>query len=289
MKKYLITILKTLGFICVFAFFEFIVQFIYYFIGSALTNEYLISILQILLEVGAVVLAVKIFLGKGSFRDVGLSRNFKWKKVLALGGLGILFNSIINLIILALKGYSFQNFMWSKFYAEDILGYMVIGLIAAVASGITDELPIRGYIYNSFRKHNKYLAFVIAAFVYLIIHAGYKGFYIPYITGLILFSVLLTLIYELTGNIIYNITFYAGWFFSSSYIFAIAQGNTPSPGIMLLSMTDKQLLNGGGYGIYGSIVFNIAILAIDIYLFYIMWKRDNEEKIENTALEETQK
>lgn len=283
MRNYFILFLKALGFIAVFAFLEFLVQPIAYLIAGKITNDYIITLIQLALELGGALLAVKIFIGRGKFNKIGFNKRVDKKLILKMILYGLLFNCIVNLLILGLRGYSFEAFIWNRLFVEDVIIYMIIGIISAATGAVVEEFPIRGYIFNLFNKHSEYAALIITAVLYAIIHLIYGGIYFPYALGLILFSILLSFIYMLTGNIAYNTTFFAGWFFANTFIFSTTESEALSPGIMFLTNTDKNLINGGTYGIYGSLVFIAGILALDIYMFYLLRKKGHFCKRENSV------
>lgn len=268
MKKIILLLLKVIGFIILFAFLEFLTQPLITFSTNFISNDYVISVIKILLEVSAAVFTVKIFLGKRKLESIGLHRkDINFKTVLFLGLSAVLISSVLTGVIYLLHGYEFQGFIWNKLYIEDIIPFFIVGIIDSLGSSIIDEIPVRGYIYNLLGYKNKYTGVILTAVVYMLLHLLDTGFNLWALLGLIVFSIFLSFIFILTGNLVYNIVFHMFWYFTNAYIYSSPMGGTENPGLIFLQYNNKYLINGGIFGVNASIIFVVLVTILDIILY----------------------
>ncbi|EYE88941.1 hypothetical protein Q428_05135 [Fervidicella metallireducens AeB] len=274
MKKYIAKIIKISAFILVLTFFEYLSQRITEnIVARILSNDYVISLFKIFLDTAAAYTAVRIFIGEYPLKKVGIKGKLNFKRA----GLFVLsvfiLNSVITLIIYLLGGYVFEGYIWNKFYLEDIIPILLVGIVESIGVGITSEITIRGYVFKAF--DNKYIGLLISAMIYLFINLIGRGTNINVFIGLGFFSILLSLIYIYTDDLVYSIIFHSVWYFVSLYIYSTPVNGVASPGVIFLNYNDKFLFNGGDYGITASIISIVFFSIINIILF---WKTKSREK-----------
>lgn len=274
MKKHIAKIIKIITFILVFMFFEFLSQRITENIVSrVLSNDYIISLFKIFLDTAAAYIAVRLFIGEHPLKKVGIKGKLNLKRAGLLILTVFILNSVITLLIYLSGGYVFEGYIWNKFYLEDIIPILLVGIVESIGVGITSEITVRGYVFKAF--DNKYIGLLISAIVYLLINLIGGGFNINVFIGLGLFSILLSLIYIYTDNLVYSIIFHSVWYFISLYIYSTPVNGVASPGVIFLNYNDKFLLNGGDYGITASTISIVFFSIINIMLF---WKTKSREK-----------
>ncbi|TDT51224.1 CPBP family intramembrane glutamic endopeptidase [Fonticella tunisiensis] len=267
MKKYVLKPLKLLAFLTLFTLAEFLAQPIVQLSADIINNDYLTDLIKIILETLAAVLIVKVFLWKKSFREIGLYLKVN-KNILYMAIGGLISGLAGILIILAAGGFTFDRFIWNKLFLEDIIPALIMGILHSMGIAITEGIVIRGYVYKLLDLKNIYLGVILASLVYVLINILNiltLGFNILPILGYFLFTVLLSLIFILTGNLMYSIVFHGAWYFANMYIFSPLSAQTY--GVIMLNPTDKILLNGGEFGIMGSAVFILIMFIADILLF----------------------
>lgn len=266
--------ITVLGFIAVYIFMEFLVSPVFSIIQitGVIKDDYILDVIQLLLQAAAAYLAVKLFTGKDTLKKIGIKKELNLNKVIVIILSGIAASVVINMVIYALKGYTFKAFIWDRLYSEDIVGVLLVGIIDAAAVAVYEEITTRGFIFKRFAEKNRDIAIILTAVTFTAIHILDYGFNAAAAIGLMLFSILLSLIFILTDNLLYNIIFYIVWYYSNTYIFSPAtkeavELEVAQQGIIMYDAGSNWLVNGGMFGVRASIVFIILILIVDIFLY----------------------
>lgn len=198
---------------------------------------------------------------------VNLGFNFISKNSLVFIGffLGLL-TMLTGLLLLLLFGeieileYEFSGIKLFK----TVLLFMTVA--------IAEEALFRGYVLrNLIGSFNKYLALVLSAILFAIMHGMNPSIDFIGVFNLFLAGVLLGLPYIFTRNLWFSIALHFSWNFFQS-IFGFNVSGQSSYSILKIKLFDYNILNGGGFGLEGSVLM-IVMQVIMIFGTYFYFER----------------
>lgn len=86
-------------------------------------------------------------------------------------------------------------------YTNELNGnYVIYLLLSLVVAPVTEELLMRGIVFNIIKKHSLILAYIISSLVFAVMHGTLIHLYIGFIAGLFF-----AIVYQTTRKIKYNI------------------------------------------------------------------------------------
>jgi len=205
------------------------------------------------------------YVDKEKFIDIGLRFKNNIKRFwtgLAIGAL-IVLSGFGILEILGEINIQKVNFDFNQ---------ILISITIFVLVSLTEEILYRGYVLrNLMYSFNKYLALLISAFIFSLLHGFNPNIDIIGSTNIFLAGILLGITYINTKNLWFPIALHFSWnFFQTILGFNVSGQNTYSA--IKLSIPNKTILNGGAFGFEGSILSLIAIL-ITIVAILIHYRR----------------
>ena len=233
-----------------------------------------VMLLMILILTGIIsiiVILVFVRIEKRSIYTLGFVSK-DWAKEYFKGlGIGFLIISLVVLINLLTGSVKWDGFMDSVNGRGVSYGLLVGYFISAVILGIGEELLFRGYLCIGIsRKSPMFVATIISS----IIFAGYNliGFDISInlilpLLNLFLLGIFLTIYMVKRGSIWSVAGINLMWFFAPYSIYGVDEHSIGKiDSIFEISITEgRELLNGGQYGIQGSIITTI-VLVISLFI-----------------------
>lgn len=212
-----------------------------------------------------------IFISKIKLKDLGIVSKKCIRNILSGAILGIIVLSIVGIIIYLLGGVTI-NYNFKSSYFMPIL----IGVVFFSFQGFSEELIFRGYLLTHFsKKMNIYLSIFISSIFFTSIHALNPGMTIMPIVNLMVFSVVFSLVYIVTGNLFFTGLFHSLWNFTQGIIFgALVSGvDIETTVFKSLPVANKTIISGGNFGFEGSIVTTIMGIIIILILIIIANKK----------------
>lgn len=196
------------------------------------------------------------YLDKESFRSLGFQQINRKEFSLGL--------SVGFLIMLA--GYLILLFTDQIFYRKsNFIGVdfiLSVFIYAFVALG--EELLVRGYfLSNLLGSMNKYVALVLSALIFCLMHGLNQGF--SWLPALVLFlsGIMLGLSYIYTRSLWFPVFLHFSWNFFQGTVFGFNVSGNYSYAIISQGRSENNLWNGGSFGFEGSILCVIfELLAI---------------------------
>ncbi|MBP5379620.1 MAG: CPBP family intramembrane metalloprotease [Ruminococcus sp.] len=166
------------------------------------------------------------------------------------------------------------------------LGLFFLGFII---QGMSEEFIFRGYFMTTIGGSGKHtlLAVGISAFAFAIAHAGNPGFGPLPFFNLILFGVFAALYMILFDNIWGVCAIHSIWNFTQGNFYGISvSGNSAYPSVFrTYAKSSNDFLTGGKFGIEGSILTTVVLLAGTAAVLYGISKKASSATVE--ALAET--
>lgn len=266
MKK-LVSVLKILGFLTLNALGLYILEMTLNFFSVYFNNEYFFNIIYSIGTILVLIFNTKLFVRKGTLNFLKLYfKNIDFKRVAYLVLLAFCLNIVVTLILIFLGKYTVYNFIWDKLYIEDILGVIFTGLIISLSYSIIEEVILRGYLFNMIPLKEE-INIVLIALLYTTFNALSRGFNFVFIINTFLFALFLNIIYYKYKNLIYTLSFTFVWFYISNYIFSLSLDpeSLDIYSVINLMYGSFDIIGGGEFGTFGSIVFSIFLLLINLY------------------------
>jgi membrane protease YdiL (CAAX protease family) len=265
--KKLVSVLKILGFLTLNAVGLYILEMVLNFFSGYFNNAYIFNIIYSLGTILVLILNTKLFIRKDTLNFLKLYfKNIDLKRITYLVLLAACFNIIVTLILIFLRKYTVYNFIWDKLYIEDILGVIFTGFIISLSYSIIEEVILRGYLFNMIPLKEE-INIVLIALLYTTFNALSRGFNFVFMINTFLFALFLNIIYYKYKNLIYTLSFTFVWFYISNYIFSLSLDpeSLDIYSVVNLMYGSFDIIGGGDYGIFGSIVFSIFLLLINLY------------------------
>lgn len=161
-----------------------------------------------------------------------------------------------------------------------IIGIFLLFLIGFMIQGMAEEVICRGYFMVSYaRRYPVYAAIVANALIFAALHLLNSGISILAFVNLFLFGVFASVYFIRRGNIWGIAAFHSVWNLVQGNFYGIkVSGMELSDSILTATtMEGRELLNGGAFGLEGSLPVTIVLIAGTLLLYF--WKR-KEEKAE---------
>ncbi|MBZ9629749.1 CPBP family intramembrane metalloprotease [Salegentibacter sp. LM13S] len=137
---------------------------------------------------------------------------------------------------------------------------IILSILLFILVSFTEEILLRGYVLrNLMYSFNKYIALIISAILFSLMHAWNPNIDTIGFSNIFLAGILLGITYIHTKNLWFPIALHFSWnFFQTIFGFNVSGQNTYSA--IKFSMDENTLLNGGSFGFEGSILSLIAII-----------------------------
>ncbi len=177
-------------------------------------------------------------------------------------GIGAFIMSTSYLILLLLGEIIFQRIVFDL--KEIIISIVLFSIVA-----IMEEVLVRGYILkNLMVSFNKYVALIVSSILFSSMHAFNPNIDLFSLTNIFLAGIFLGISYIHTKNLWFPIALHLSWnLFQTIFGFNVSGQKTYS--LIEFSITENNLINGGKFGLEGSILsviaMLIAIVGIEIY------------------------
>ncbi|MDR2276368.1 MAG: CPBP family intramembrane metalloprotease [Vagococcus sp.] len=226
-----------------------------------------------------VILAVLAFSHLFENRTVA-SFGLSWEKPLKNIGIGLLtgfifllFVFFVNLLAGSINiSFDFSSISWI---------YVIASFFGFLFQGTMEELVCRGFIMNSISaKTNVWTGVLINSIIFTTLHGLNDSVTILAILNLFLASLILSIIFYLSDNLLLVGAFHAIWNFMLGPFFGV-----PVSGLSIYSsviktepVASKAIINGGNFGFEGGLGLTIGAVLMLIILFYFVKKKNVSTK-----------
>ncbi|MGJ0995374.1 CPBP family intramembrane glutamic endopeptidase [Enterococcus casseliflavus] len=223
-----------------------------------------------------VILAVLLFSRIFESRSVA-SFGFTTKKPLKNIGIGLLtgfvfllFVFLVNLLSSSIEvSFNLESISWL---------YVIASFFGFLFQGTMEEVVCRGFIMNTVSaKTNVWMGVIINSIIFTALHRVNDSVTALAIFNLFLASLILSFIFYLSDNLLLVGAFHAIWNFMLGPFFGV-----PVSGYSIYSsifqtapVTNKTLINGGGFGFEGGLGLTIGAVLMLIVLFYFVKKKND--------------
>ena len=191
-------------------------------------------------------------------------------------GLGLAILGVIGVVAILLL----SNNIFLSVSKDLKIGIIVILIVLVLIQGFFEEIIFRGYLMTRLAvKKGKWLAIILSSIFYLVFHMSNPSTSKLDLINIFLISIVMSLLYWYFDNVLVVAVFHAFWNCISGVIFGFSiSGIRVLDSIFVVeTISDKQILTGGSYGIEGSIITTVffAILGLLVYmgLYLKMFRR----------------
>ena len=188
---------------------------------------------------------------------------FWGKKWLKETGAGFLFGAALVSaisVLIYLTGSARPRLSGGLHVSPWLAGYFLMFVFV----GIGEETGFRGYAMGTLRQtENPWLICVLPAFLFGIAHSTNANFSALGCVNIILAGLLFGVMAYKTGRLWLGIGFHIAWNFFQGCVFGFEVSGIRTPSVITTVPSGPALLNGGAFGLEGSIV-TTAVLAVSI-------------------------
>lgn len=156
------------------------------------------------------------------------------------------------------------------------LGLIALYLLGFFIQGMSEEFIFRGYFMNSIGAgHSALLAVSISSVAFALAHTANPGFGIMPFVNLVLFGAFAGLYIILFDDIWGACAIHSIWNFTQGNVYGISvSGSVDTESFFrTTAKSSHALLSGGEFGIEGSIITTIVLLAATAIVFYGICKK----------------
>jgi len=194
-----------------------------------------------------------------------LVRELYWKYSSFIYGcvLGILLISFLSLIIWVFYPSSFS------YQGLSIIPIMVnLGLFILVA--INEEVFARGMILgNLSQSYGKPVSLVVSSILFAIMHFSNNGLSFIGLSNLMLAGLLLGIVYFRTNNLWTAIGLHFTWNLFQGPVYGFEVSGEEVFSIFTLNFEQENIINGGSFGLEGSIITTILMVLVCGYYLWV--------------------
>lgn len=215
------------------------------------------------------------FIQKRKLRTLGFVKKDMLKEY-GIGVLaGFLFFSACVLLSGVLGGIKIQGVS-----PEFSIGIFVCYLLGYMVQGMGEEVLCRGYFLSSYaRRYPVYAAVIANSLFFACLHLLNSGITVLAFINLTLFGIFASLYFVRRGNIWGIGAFHSIWNLAQGNFYGIQVSGTPLGNALFTTemVEGKTLLNGGSFGMEGSLICTIVYVAGIVFLL----TRKNKDTVEN--------
>jgi len=205
------------------------------------------------------------FIDKKSFVSLGFKfKNYKSDFIQGmLWGIGLIALGFFVLWALGVLTIESMSFLPVTF-----LGYVVLLFVVS----LNEEIMVRGYLLNNLSDSvNKYIALLITASLFGIMHLGNPNISIVGFVNIILAGVLLGIYYVHKQNLWFPIGIHFTWNLFQGPVFGFEVSGTNTVPIITQNIQGSELLTGGEFGFEASLLATV-LMIVSIIIIHFQFK-----------------
>lgn len=212
------------------------------------------------------------FIDKKSIKSIGFSLKNRTTDIVAgfIIALAVMGGGSLILYI-----FGYIDFLNIQFDFQTLL----LSFFLCILISLTEEILFRGYILNNLlTSMNKYLALIISAIIFSLLHSFNPNLSPIGIINILLVGILLGSTYIFTKNLWFPLSLHLFWNFFQGPIFGYSVSGLKIESLFTLKTIGNKTINGGEFGFEGSILCSILIIvSIILVMLY-----SNNKKTANT-------
>lgn len=174
------------------------------------------------------------------------------------------FSSVVGLTML-FGGLRYEGYVGA--FSTNLL----VLLLGFLLQGMSEEVLCRGFIMSSaLRHHNIWWAVGVNSVLFGLMHCMNKGFSLFALVNLILYAVMISVYVLRTDNLWGACAFHGIWNFAQGNFYGLpVSGVDVGDTVFKMSLKGSDLVNGGAFGLEGSIAATIVLVLWTVGLLFL--------------------
>jgi len=205
------------------------------------------------------------FIDRKSFVSLGFAfKNYKSDFIQGmLWGVGLI--SLGFVVLWALGSLTIESI---QFLPISMLGYIILFFVVS----INEEVMVRGYILNNLSESvNKYIALLITASLFGIMHLGNANISIVGFINIILAGILLGIYYIHKQNLWFPIGIHFTWNLFQGPVLGFEVSGNKTVSLITQNVQGNELLTGGEFGFEASLLATL-LMVVTIIIIHFQFK-----------------
>lgn len=147
---------------------------------------------------------------------------------------------------------------------------ILLSFILFIIVALNEEILFRGYILNNLLDtSNKYVALLISALIFSMLHSLNPNFSFLAFINILLAGIILGSTYIYTRNIWFPISLHLFWNFMQGPVMGYSVSGMKIESVFKVKLIGSDIINGGQFGFEGSLVCTLLLIpAILMILYY---------------------
>jgi len=214
-------------------------------------------------------LALKIF-GREDKPKNGFELNKGWFiHFISSAGFAAILMLAIWLLAVVFRGFNVQR---NELNWEIIFSIIII-FIRMLLVGFQEEIITRGTLAYVGKSGGKWFSAIIISLLFSVTH-GVETINVIFYLNLFLFSIIVFQLTWISRNIWPAVGFHFSWNFVMGGVFGVSISGTEASGILISVLNNsKEYINGGIFGLEGSIFCTLILMLMILLMIYIQKKR----------------
>lgn len=216
-------------------------------------------------------------LQKRKMRTMGFCKKAAVKEYLLGMAAGFACFSLAVLLSVLTGGLQLEISLAFRLSSVRVLGIFLLFLIGFMIQGMAEEVICRGYFMVSYaRRYPVYAAIIANALIFAALHLLNSGISVLAFVNLFLFGVFASVYFIRRGNIWGIAAFHSVWNLVQGNFYGIkVSGMDLSDSFLTATLTEgREVLNGGAFGLEGSLPVTLVLLAGILLLYF--WKKKEQ-------------
>ena len=241
-------------------------------------NAFYLSFMVNVLSCIAVLIALYIFskyLDRSSMARYGLYPGTQTLLLIVRGAM-LAFGVAVLLIIIQIAQAIIVYNPGSIYEGYGLLSAFLSQVLRYLSGAIFEEVLATAFLFvlvvygipkrTQFHKNREWIAIVISAIVFGLIHSSNANATYLGIINLVLFGAITTVNFARTRNLAFAIGFHALWNISQNILIGLPNsGKPPEVWIFKTTLNSSDLISGGAFGLEGSLLCTFLFLSLLIY------------------------
>ena len=230
-----------------------------------------------LIPLALIIYTFRRFLDKRSISSMGFSLKNRTRDIIAGFIIAVVLFIFGSLILVTLNAIDLT-------YIRFDLSAFLLSLLLFTIVAFNEEILMRGYILNNLMgSTNKYLALLISAVIFSILHGMNANISLLALVNIMLAGIILGSTYIFTKNLWFPISLHLFWNFFQGPVLGYSVSGMKINSIFKVTLTGSNTINGGQFGFEGSLICTVLlILAIFLIIGYytgLFNKKESDQDI----------
>ena len=244
------------------------------FLSFSLQQHVILSAMG-LIPLALIIYTFRKYIDRKSISSMGFSLQNRTRDIVAGFLIAVILFVFGSLILVLLKAICLT------YIGFDLTSFL-LSLVLFTIVAFNEEILMRGYILNNLMgSTNKYLALLISAVIFSVLHGMNANVSLLALVNLMLAGIILGSTYIFTRNLWFPISLHLFWNFFQGPVLGYSVSGMKISSIFKVTLTGSDTVNGGQFGFEGSLVCTVLlIIAIALIMGYYQgyFKKITENK-----------